>query len=205
MTNVELNCTESARSSVFETVQITRFQSSAEDLALAGSSGLCKDKKNKIVSVSPRDIMPVPEPKRKVTNKGPKPSKAALITSSPYKNALLSAGENRKKSGLAEKKKNLKDKKKKYDPQPTKKTRTKTKQAVKKKHFDYSDDESCHSDFDCGESVLETSIGVEKPGDVDVVCLFCEGLFLADNLGELRAHNDCAGCEKDVYVCDFCK
>ncbi|KAG8247896.1 hypothetical protein J6590_051195 [Homalodisca vitripennis] len=35
--------------------------------------------------VSPRDILPVPKNKKRLTNKGPKPAKAAVITSSPYK------------------------------------------------------------------------------------------------------------------------
>ena len=57
-------------------------------------------------------------------------------------------------------------------------------------------------------------IGVENPGEDDAVCLFCESLFSEDKRGELWvqclvcemwAHNECAGCEKDNYVCDFCK
>ena len=74
MTSVESNRAGTASSPVLENVQVTRFQPSAEDLALAGPSGLWKDKEKKTpeLTVSPKDILLVPVPKRKVTNKGPK-------------------------------------------------------------------------------------------------------------------------------------
>ena len=175
--------------------------------------GKDKEKKTPELTVSPKDILLVPEPKRQVTNKGPKPG-GSFDYILPYKDALLAAGEKRKESDSAEGKRKLKDKKKKDDQQPTKKTQSKTKQAVKKKLLNDSDVEPCESDIESEESVLEISIGVENPGDEEGACLFCGGPFSADNRGELWvqclicemwAHNDCAGCEKDVYVCDFCK
>lgn len=63
-------------------------------------------------------------------------------------------------------------------------------------------------------SDLETPPGNFKPGDDDASCLFCEGKFSSDVRGELWvmclvcrlwAHSECAGAEKDAYVCDFCK
>lgn len=68
--------------------------------------------------------------------------------------------------------------------------------------------------MDSGESDLETDIGVENPGVKDASCLFCDGLYSKDTRGELWvqclmcemwAHNECAGCETDHYICDFCK
>ncbi|KAI4454143.1 helix-turn-helix psq domain [Holotrichia oblita] len=47
--------------------------------------------------VSLRHIMPVPAPKRKTSNRGRKPSSAAVITSSPYKMELEKALNNAKK------------------------------------------------------------------------------------------------------------
>lgn len=50
--------------------------------------------------------------------------------------------------------------------------------------------------------------------DDDAVCMFCEGRFSNDTRGEhwimcfmcsMWAHNECAGAEKDNYICDFCK
>lgn len=57
-------------------------------------------------------------------------------------------------------------------------------------------------------------VGVDNPGDEHTPCKFCEGLYSANHQGELWiqclmcemwAHNDCAGTEKDVYICDFCR
>lgn len=77
-----------------------------------------------------------------------------------------------------------------------------------------SSENSEEGSIDSGESVLETDIGVENPGDKDAICIFCEGLYSKDTKGELWvqclmcemwAHNECAGCETDHYICDFCK
>lgn len=63
------------------------------------------------------------------------------------------------------------------------------------------------------ESVLEHVVGVLKPNDEDAVCIFCEGQYSDDSRGErwvqclaceMWAHDECAGCEKDAYICDFC-
>lgn len=58
------------------------FRSSDIDLQEAGPSN------QPAPCVSPRDIMPVPAPKRKTSNRGRKQSSAAVITSSPYKMKL---------------------------------------------------------------------------------------------------------------------
>lgn len=66
-----------------------------------------------------------------------------------------------------------------------------------------------------GESDLDCPVGKTKPGDdEDTACMFCEGKFSDDTAGELWircfmccmwAHSDCAGAEKEEYMCDFCK
>lgn len=63
-------------------------------------------------------------------------------------------------------------------------------------------------------SDLDIPASQSKPEDDDAVCMFCEGRFSNDTRGELWimcfmcsmwAHNECAGAEKDNYICDFCK
>lgn len=63
---------------------------SAKDLAEAGPSS-CSSLPTQEKCVSPKDIWPIPNQKKKTTRKGPKPVKAAIITSSPYKLALEEA------------------------------------------------------------------------------------------------------------------
>nr|CAI5818326.1 unnamed protein product [Callosobruchus analis] len=61
----------------------------AKDLAEAGPSG-CISLVNDGY-VSPQDIMLIPKPKKKLSNKGPKPMTCSVVTSSPYKRALEEA------------------------------------------------------------------------------------------------------------------
>ncbi|KAG8335155.1 hypothetical protein J6590_075555 [Homalodisca vitripennis] len=58
------------------------FQPSDIDLQDFGPSN------QSVPCVSPRDIMPIPAPKRKTSNRGRKPSSAAVVTSSSYKSVL---------------------------------------------------------------------------------------------------------------------
>lgn len=82
---------------------------SAKDLAEAGPSGMCSGQ-TKIVS--PKDICPIPVKKSRTTKKGPKPSKAAVITASPYK---LQLEESIKKMKEKEAKQEKKRKEAKHD------------------------------------------------------------------------------------------
>ena len=61
-------------------------------------------------------------------------------------------------------------------------------------------------------SDLDIPVGKTKPDDTDAACIFCKRLFSYDNKGELWimcvmcqmwAHEECAGAEKDLYICDF--
>lgn len=69
------------------------FTPSAQDLADSGPSR-CSSTVN-FSNVSPQDILPIPKPKKRVTNKGPKPMTCAVVTSSPYKHALEEAEKNK--------------------------------------------------------------------------------------------------------------
>lgn len=194
-------------------------QPCARDLEEAGPSSVCSfTNKNKSTGnvVSPKDIWPIPKPKRKINNKGPKPAKAALITSSPYRIALLEAGN--KCSNVGKEKKDFKQVKNLTTAIKSKGIKNKPSMKSCKRKLvlstEESEKESTYSDIDSGESVLDTPFGVTKPDQDDAACLFCESLFSNDSKGELWvkcmicemwAHNECAGCEKDYYVCDFCK
>jgi len=65
-----------------------------------------------------------------------------------------------------------------------------------------------------GTSELELLPGVSPSKDDDAWCMFCDRKFSEDCKGELWvmcvmcslwAHVDCAGAEKGVYTCDFCR
>lgn len=207
-------------------VKIT-YTPSAKDLAEAGSSSSCgsdlANKKQSKTVISPKDIWPVPKPKKKITNKGPKPCKAALITSSPYKSILQIKQEEQNIKEMKKKEKEDLKKKKASQMNPkkdSKSSKIQKKQSCKRKLrlSDLQSETDSEPDdpksIDSGESVMETEIGVKNPGDDDAVCLFCNSCFSEDKHGELWvqclkcemwAHNECAGCEKDYYVCDFCK
>nr|CAH7716051.1 unnamed protein product [Callosobruchus chinensis] len=79
---------------------------SAKDLAEAGPSG-CLSLVNDGY-VSPQDIMPIPKPKKKLSNKGPKPMICSIVTSSPYKRALEEA-QNKKNEKFRRNKDNEKE------------------------------------------------------------------------------------------------
>ncbi|KAF5273028.1 hypothetical protein FQR65_LT04770 [Abscondita terminalis] len=56
--------------------------------------------------------------------------------------------------------------------------------------------------------------GQLEPNENDAQCMFCNSAFSADQKGELWVHclmcsmwthNECAGAEKDEYICEWCK
>lgn len=59
---------------------------SAKDFAETGPSR-CSTAMN-VCIVSPKDILLIPQSKKRMTNKGPEPMECAIVTSSPYKLAL---------------------------------------------------------------------------------------------------------------------
>lgn len=175
--------------------------------------------------ISPYDIAPLPSVSRKKSSRGRKAAESSLITGTPYKVALvqsLEQGETRKSETNAKSaKKNLnfeevpeKCVKKKRNELDTRKNgkadRIKKGTTLKRKHSEadlqnFLDDEL---------SDLELPAGQSKPDDDDAACIFCDGCFSNDTRGELWimcymchmwAHNDCAGAEKEPYICDYCK
>lgn len=147
----------------------------------------------------------------------------AVVTSSPYKLALEEAEKKRNEkfnekedSGKRNEKLNEEeDSRKRKITRKSKINKKSNKTAKKKLAFENESDEDGNcDDFDSGESVLEHVVGVLKPNDEDAVCIFCEGQYSNDSRGErwvqclaceMWAHDECAGCEKDAYICDFCQ
>lgn len=181
--------------------------------------------------VSPYEIAPVPTIKRKTSNRGRKAVGSCIITGTPYKDALMkSVGEtDQSAKPNEEQNKNHVKKRLNFEGEETNKVKKikveKTKEEKKKKSKgktlkkqkeDNSSEESIIEEtiVDDNLSDMDLPVGKRKPDDEDAACLFCEGLFSNDNKGELWimcimcnlwAYNDCAGAEKDIYICDFCK
>lgn len=87
--------------------------------------------------------------------------------------------------------------------------------ACRRNHRSYQDQSSSFDpdrSVSSGDSVL--SKHDDKPSEKDATCIFCCQKYSDDHCGEiwiqcqscgLRAHNECAGCEREYYICDFCK
>lgn len=176
--------------------------------------------------ISPYAIAPIPVASKKQTSRGRKAAGACVITGTPYKEELRSSLENKNltiakptlKRGV---KKNLfsnvaeKTKSKKKIANLDKKKQSKMDKH--QNHYESSDDSEIIDEpniLDDELSDLDVPLGKDKPDDADAACIFCDLLFSDDVKGELWimcvickmwAHEQCAGAEKDVYICDFCK
>lgn len=145
--------------------------------------------------ITPFDVSPIPQTRKKTSNRGRKSAVSTVISSSPYKKQLIDEQEKR-----------------------TAKNKPKgTKNSKKKKTTDIAtDSDSSASEVidDSSSSDIVIPPGTNKPNDEDAVCFFCNGPFSQDVRGELWVkclmcnlwvHNECAGCETEEYVCDYCK
>ncbi|KAK9754300.1 hypothetical protein QE152_g1393 [Popillia japonica] len=143
--------------------------------------------------------MPVPAPERKTSNRGRKPSSAAVITSSPYKMEL----EKDKMEKALNNAKKL--------PRKGKSKTRQVKPCNRKLEFkEKSDSDSISS----GESVMEMPVGEMPAEEDDALCIFCGEAFSNDVRGKLWircllcdswCHTLRSGCENEHYICDFCK
>ncbi|GBL86781.1 hypothetical protein AVEN_96021-1 [Araneus ventricosus] len=164
-------------------------------------------------TVSPFDISPVPNIKKRTTTRGRKATRSSLITGSPYKDQLTKSlertapkkaslsvtGVRDRPGGRGGKTKGLQ--KKKIGPM---------------KRYDSSSDSSDYYDpplVDSDDINLDINDG-DKPDSRKATCIFCDGKFSEDTREEewvkcvmcqMWAHLDCAGAETASYVCDFCK
>lgn len=167
----------------------------AEEVAVAGSSGVVQSS----FAVSPKEIISLPKQtfvKQRKQNR--KKGRAAVITSSPYKNEVI-ADKQKKEEEEAKKRKRMEKKRlppnKKHKPKSQKKTQTKKASQTKKQlsfepeEEEEDDDEEC---FYCNEAYSKS-----KDNEGWIRCLKCKKW----------AHEECAGCEEedDEFECEFCK
>ncbi|GBN12694.1 hypothetical protein AVEN_112825-1 [Araneus ventricosus] len=165
-------------------------------------------------TVSPFDISPVPNIKKRTSTRGRKATRSSLITGSPYKDKLTKSFE---KSAP----------KKTFLSVPGVRDRSggrggKTKGLQKNKirptkRYDSSSDSSDYYGPPLVNSDDDISLDIkhgDKPDSSEATCIFCGGKFSEDTRGEvwvkcgmcqMWAHLDCAGAETDSYVCYFCK
>ncbi|KAK9700607.1 DDE superfamily endonuclease [Popillia japonica] len=154
--------------------------------------------------ISPFQISPIPGIRKKTSNRGRKTSKSQIITSSPYKNELeifqAKPEADRGKRKLWQIKKNS---------QPMKGKGKKKQQIIE------SSGSEAESEFLAADEYSDMDeVGAVPPQNADVTCMFCDSSFSQDSqgelwvcclMGQLWAHDECAGAEKVAYVCDFCK
>ncbi|GBO09158.1 hypothetical protein AVEN_236617-1 [Araneus ventricosus] len=154
-------------------------------------------------TVSPFDISPVPNIKKRTTTRGRKATRSSLITGSPYNYKLTKSleksvpGVRDRPGGRGGKTKGLQKKK----IRPT-------------KRYDSSSDSSDYYDLPLVDSDDDINLDIndgDKPYSRKATCIFCDGKFSEDTRGEvwvkcvmcqMWAHLDCAGAETASYVCD---
>ncbi|CAG5037687.1 unnamed protein product [Parnassius apollo] len=154
--------------------------------------------------VTPFQISPVPTSKYRSSNRGRKPGKSEIISSSPYKKQLEEAinkkklkkpFENEYKNRNKEKKtkRNLKGKGK-------GKGKGKSSKSTKRKIFPEKDTESDSDDTfasDESEEDIPSYANVRQPTGNDCICFFCNGKFTEDQRGEQWVQ--CFTCEGWVH------
>lgn len=176
-----------------------------------------------LLTVSPEDITPIPNLKRKVGTRGRKPGRAKIITSTPNKEELEQSVKVKEVKAATKNKDSVKKRVFSENPgcssaQEHSQTANKILKKAKhrKKNVSSSSSESAASSIPDQNSSDDEEILLEqrtKP-DQDVHCLFCDEMFSDNNQGEIWvmclmcncwAHEDCAGAEKEQYICDFCR
>ncbi|KAF2883883.1 hypothetical protein ILUMI_22268 [Ignelater luminosus] len=152
--------------------------------------------------VNPVDIAPIPTSKKKVGTRGRKPGKANIITSTPNKQELEESVRIIKKAHQLKKGKTQLQE------------RYFQKIPLAKKDSPPSSSESASS-FSVHNSSDDEDVFPEKGNlDRDAYCIFCDIKFSENTHGEMWvmclmcsnwAHEECAGYEKEPYICDFCR
>lgn len=151
-------------------------------------------------NMSPFEISPIPEKRRRVSTRGRKASQSTVITSSPYKNKLIA------------------DIDKKTEKERSKKTGQKRRVTPSSRHCsskkgDLNKKETARSlDFDKEpnyDSRSSDDVVSTAPVSDDAACIFCEQLYSEDNTGQVWvqclsceqwAHSECAGADKKRCV-----
>lgn len=160
--------------------------------------------------VTPSDILPVPLPKKRNSNRGRKATKSTIISSSPYKRELEEAAKKKSPNKIV-----------KLTLNKTIKNVEKVGKSGKRKRKQKSEDIETDSESNTSLNISNSSEELapefhlnRKPEEQDTVCFFCDGKFSEDARGEQWVqcltceswvHCDCAGYDAGTYVCDYCK
>lgn len=159
--------------------------------------------------------MPVSTASKNIIEKmSSRSGKAAVITSTPYKDELKRNIEKRKLPSTSAIKRKISDSKpsqqKKIKPaQQKKKLSVAKEKRNKRKSVSW-----CSSTSDSApEPDYQDSDDEVENFEEDAICIFCQNPFSEDVGGEewvkcqgcfKWAHVECAGCERSQYICDFC-
>nr|CAH7736079.1 unnamed protein product [Callosobruchus chinensis] len=159
--------------------------------------------------VTPYDISPVPQPKKSTSNKGRKPTKSAIISSSSYKKDLEEAQAKRsKQTKNGDKKKAIKKR------TVTRKRNRRGKSDSESSEYNCSTMIDIHDNTDSSADIPTNTADTQIPTEEDAECFFCDGKYSEDREGEewvkclmceMWAHSACAGYDYEFYVCDYCK
>ncbi|KAJ8893157.1 hypothetical protein PR048_005740 [Dryococelus australis] len=167
-------------------------------------------------------ITPIPKIKKRTSNRGRKACNSTVTTSTPYKVKLVEAEKAKVKEAEQQtrnhvqgcKSKSKRDRGCDSAVESSRKANWLLKKCINfeknVKESSIEDDNSMSS----GTSELELVPGVYPSKDENAWCMFCDRKFSEDSEGKLWvmcimcslwAHVDCAGAEKDVHICDFCR
>lgn len=196
---------------------------SSEDQVLTPSQCGAPLESSSSTKKSPFEIFPVPQIKKRTSTRGRKACTSTVITSSPYKTQLVEAQKVKKEKETAMQQRSgqgQRGRRGRGCSSGSVRSSGKGKAPVKKRlSFKLEDNSSSseddHASISSGTSELEVIPGVTPSQDhEDAECIFCCGKFSEDTSGELWvmclmcnlwAHSECAGAEKENYICDFCR
>lgn len=174
--------------------------------------------------LSPKQLFPVPNIRKKSSNRGRKATKSTFLTSSPYKldlettiskkhavealkkekniTKLLDGTKNKRKG-----KRTASERKQENKKQQTKKATEKKRKTTKKIVVSSSSE---GSDFSVNDDTDES-----PDRSTNAKCFYCNGLFSEDMRGEQWiqcpscnrwAHEECAGVDDNTnYICEYCR
>lgn len=202
-----------------EPFDLNKPSTSSEDQVLTPSPCDAPLESSSSTKTSPFEIFPVPQIKKRMSTRGRKACSSTVITSSPYKAQLVETQKAKKEKETAMQERSGQGQRgRRGRGCSSVRSSGKSKQVKKRLSFkleDSSSDEDEHASISSGTSELEIIPGITpSQNHEDAECIFCSGKFSEDSSGELWimclmcnlwAHTECAGAEKDNYICDFCR
>lgn len=192
-------------------------QPSTPQLA-SGTLSLSGAAYKKPFEMSPFQLLPVPEIKKRTSTRGRKASSSTIITSSPYKNELVKSQEKDKGGQKSQSNRGRGRGRGRGSSKPrggSRGSKMPRKALFPENQQNEESDESDHPSVASSiSSTLEVPPGTRPSQDDDATCMFCDIKFSSDTRGELWVqcvmcslwgHVDCAGAEKDIWICDYCQ